>query len=97
EIVGLVADAKYQNVRLAAPPTVYFPYTQAGNMPSEFALRTSVPPAAIVGDVRRAVEDVMRAARLRKVTTLGDQVDASIVPERLIAVLSGLFGAIAAL
>ncbi|MBI3492320.1 MAG: FtsX-like permease family protein [Acidobacteria bacterium] len=35
--------------------------------------------------------------RVTKVTTLAEQVDASIVPERLIATLAGFFGALGAL
>ena len=38
--------------------------------------------------------DVLKTVPVAKVTTLADQVDASIVPERLIATLSGFFGAL---
>lgn len=34
---------------------------------------------------------------MRRVTTLADQVDAAVVPERLMAVLGGFFGAVGAL
>jgi predicted permease len=89
EIVGVAGDAKYSDVRVTAPPTIYLDYFQQ-RMPSEFALRTSVPPLTVAATVRRIVEG---NARVVKVTTLADQVDASIVPERLIATLSGFFGA----
>jgi ABC-type antimicrobial peptide transport system permease subunit len=49
---------------------------------------------AVVPDVRRTVHSSLKTVPVVKVTTLADQVDASIVPERLIALLSGLFGAL---
>jgi ABC-type antimicrobial peptide transport system permease subunit len=61
-----------------------------------FVLRTDVPPMSVVGDVRRAVHDVLPSVPVAKVTTLTEQVDASILPERLIAMLSVLFGIVAA-
>src|SRR6202040_737921 len=59
---------------------------------SQFALRTGIDPSAVVGEVRRTVRSLLTTVPIVKVTTLADQVDSSIVPERLIAMLSGLFG-----
>ena len=50
----------------------------------------------MAGDVQRAVVDTLKTVAVANVTTLSDQVDASIVPERLVATLSGLFGAVGA-
>ena len=95
EIVGLVGDAKYSEMREATLPTIYFnafqPARVSGN---QFALRTSVDPAAVTSEVRRAVRALLTTVTVAGVTTLADQVDSSIVPERLIAMLSGLFGAL---
>ena len=41
--------------------------------------------------------DVLKTVRVAKVTTMDDQVNASIIPERLIAMLSGFFGGLGAL
>jgi predicted permease len=97
EIVGVVADAKYLNLHNAAPRTVYFNAFQEGQIASQFALRTTVMPTSVAGEVRRLVGDVVKNVRIAKVTTLDDQVNASIVPERLIAVLAGFFGGLGAL
>jgi predicted permease len=97
EIVGVAGDAKYLTLHKDAPPTVYLNSFQEERIASKFALRTSVPPAAIAGDVRRAVGDVLKTVRVAKVTTMSEQVDASIIPERLIATLSGFFGALGTL
>jgi ABC-type antimicrobial peptide transport system permease subunit len=76
---------------------MYMNAFQEGAIASQFSLRTSVAPAAVAGDVRRVVRDVLKNVRVSKVTTLAEQVDASIVPERLIATLAGFFGALGAL
>jgi predicted permease len=96
EIVGVVGDAKYYEIREPAHRTIYLNSFQDGNVSSKFALRTSVEPAAVAGEVRRAVREFLPAVRVDRLTTLADQVDASIVPERLIAALSGLLGALGA-
>lgn len=96
EIVGVAGDAKYLNLHRPPPPTVYLnSFQEAGA--SQFAIRTTAPPLSIADGVRRAVREVASGVRVAKVTTMEDQVDASIVPERLIAVLSECFGAIGAL
>src|SRR5262245_52602056 len=61
----------------------------------QFQLRTTGKPTAAAGPVQQIVRDVLKAAPITRVTTLADQVDSNIVPERLIATLSGCFGAIA--
>jgi predicted permease len=97
EIVGVVADAKYAEMREVAGRMFYFNMFQDGRLFSRFALRTSVEPAALTAEVRRAVRDVLKTVPVDQVTTVADRVDASIVPERLIAMLSGLFGALGSL
>jgi ABC-type antimicrobial peptide transport system permease subunit len=91
EIVGMVGDAKSE-LREATLPTIYFNMFQLRSAVSEFALRTSVDPTAVAGEVRRTVRGLLSTVPVVKITTLADQVDSSIVPERLIATLSGLFG-----
>jgi putative ABC transport system permease protein len=98
EIIGVVGDANYSEIREAAPRTIYFNAFQDGRVSSHrFALRTTVDPAAVAPEVRRAVRAVLPTVPVLKVTTLADQVDASIVLERLIARLSALFGALGSL
>jgi predicted permease len=97
EIVGVVGDAKYNDVHDTPPRTIYLNALQSGlSANARFVLRTDVPPLSIVAEVRRAVHDVAPNVPVAKVTTLTEQVDASILPERLIAMLSGLLGVLAA-
>ena len=96
EIVGVAGDAKYNDVRLPSPPTVYqFALMSRGS--TNLSLRTSGRPARLADDARRVVTDVIGANAVGRVTTLAGQVDASIVPERLLAILAGFFGAVGAL
>jgi predicted permease len=96
EIVGVVGDAKYMEIREATWRTIYLNTFQESWVGSKFVLRTSIAPASVESDVRRTVRDLLKTVPVTRVTTLTDQVDASIVPERLIALLSGLFGALGA-
>jgi putative ABC transport system permease protein len=96
EIIGMVGDAKYQEVGEATARIIYFNAFQEGRIFSQFSIRTNVAPAGVVGDVRRVVKDVLKNVPVERVTTLTDQVDAALVPERLVALLAGLFGALGA-
>ena len=95
EIIGVVGDAKYNDVHDTPPRTIYSDAFQRLGT-GIFVLRTDVPPMSIVPQVRTIVHDTVANVPIATVTTLAEQVDASILPERLIAMLSGLFGALAA-
>jgi ABC-type antimicrobial peptide transport system permease subunit len=98
QIVGVAGDTKYLNLHEPIPRMVYLNTFQEPRVFShQLSLRTSFAPAAVANDVRRTVRDVTRTVTVAKVTTLTDQIDASIIPERLMAVLSGFFGGVGAL
>lgn len=98
EIVGVVGDAKYYEIREAANRTIYLPAFHDGRVSAQnFVLWTNIDPQSVAGDVRRTVRDVLKMIPEARLTTLSDQIDATIVPERLIATLSGLFGALGSL
>jgi putative ABC transport system permease protein len=92
EIVGLVGDAKTFELRDAPYPSIYFNMFQESRLLDHFELRTAVAPESIAVTVRRLVRDVLKTVPVTSVTTLADQVDSNIVPERLIATLSEFFG-----
>jgi predicted permease len=92
EIVGLVGDAKTFELRDAPYPLIYFNMFQESRLLNHFELRTAVAPESIAGTVRQMVRDVLKTVPVKSVTTLADQVDSNIVPERLVATLSEFFG-----
>ncbi len=96
EIVGVVGNTKSTDMREPALRFVYFNMFQSGRNFSQFALRTSLDPAAVAGEVRRVVRASLKTVPVVRVITMAEQVDASIVPERLVATLSGFFGALGA-
>src|SRR5262249_49613766 len=92
EIVGVVGDSKYSDIHVPARTIVYL-FAPMSRGSTDLSLRTTVRPTAIAVDARRIVTEVLGANSVQRVTTLAEQVDASIVPERLTAILSGFFGA----
>jgi ABC-type antimicrobial peptide transport system permease subunit len=61
------------------------------------ALRTNGAYGSVVSNLRQIVSDTARNIAVDNVTTLGAQIDASIVPERLITALAEFFGCVGAL
>ena len=102
EVVGLIRDSKYWSLREGFQAIALLPLNQLPNAPGIFGLqeklelRTAIPPSALVAPVRAAVAEVNSAIPL-EFHTLAEQVNDSLVQERLLAVLSGLFGALALL
>ena len=99
EVIGVAADAKYNDLREPMKPIVYFSVAQLTAQQSTlntFELRTTLPLATMRGAVEAAVSDVSREVPL-EFYTLAQQVDDTLVQERLLAMLSGFFGAIALL
>jgi predicted permease len=98
EIVGVVGDAKYLDLHEPPPRTVYLcAFSEKGVNSNSFAIRTIGDPAALAADVRRIAAAVLKDVPVESTRTLAAQMDASIVPERLTATLSALFGALGSL
>jgi predicted permease len=97
EIVGVVSNAKYNDLQQPAPRTIYLHAFQEDRVVSRLSLHTAMNPEAVTSAVREKVGSVLKMVRIVRVTTMTDQIDASIVPERLTATLSTCFAALAAL
>jgi len=98
QIVGVVKDSKYVSLREDTVPTAFFPIKQESDFPmgGNFALRSNVRPSALARSVQDALAGVNKAISL-EFHTLAEQVNDSLVQERLLALLSGFFGALALL
>jgi len=100
EVVGLVRDAKYNDLQQAAPPTIYADLLQQGfigSQHSQLAIRTRIDPGGVASAVRQTEAAVLKTVPIVRIMTMNEQIDSSIVPQRLIAMLSAGFGAIGAL
>jgi predicted permease len=101
EIVGVVADANYLSLRENVPATMYVPLAQSIGSRSFPFVTLSVRaanglPPSLAADVDRAVGRIDRNIGLT-FTPLKQQVDAALVRERMLAILSGWFSALAVL
>jgi predicted permease len=92
EIVGIVGDTKYDDLRKVAEPTIYLP--QTGGF-STFELRTAGDPKALIPSVRSVVEQVDRNLPIDNVRTQSEQIKQSLFQERLLAGLCSLFAGLA--
>lgn len=96
-VVGVVGDANYFEIREAARRSIYLPAFRGGSVGARtFLIATNIDPEGIAGDARRVIRNVVPGIPVERIITLTDQIDASIVPERLIATLSGFIGALGA-
>ncbi len=98
-IVGVVEDTHQMNLRDAPPRTVYTPLAQAEEMPSQLMIevRTAQDPVELSASARSAVRAVSKDVVIRYVRTIDEQIDASLVRERLLATLSSGFALLAVL
>jgi ABC-type antimicrobial peptide transport system permease subunit len=97
-VVGVSADAKYTDLRGAAPPTVYLPALQQVDGNANFAIRLASNRAgAIFPAIRSAVRDVDPALPVFDLRTQDEQIDRLHGQELLFARLSGVFGGVALL
>jgi predicted permease len=100
EVVGLVSDAKYNDLQQAAPPTIYADLLQqgyTGSEDSQLAIRTRIDPDGVASAVRQTEAAALKTVPIVRIMTMNEQIDSSIVPQRLIAMLSAGFGALGAL
>jgi predicted permease len=97
EIVGVVQDAKYDNLRQQTPRMTYLPWVQGQGRVSAIEVRTVGNPSAMTGQIRQALKEINSNLVIRNVRTLEDQVNRTLADERLIAKLLSFFGALALL
>lgn len=97
EIIGVAADAKYSDLHEPMVRVAYVDEFQDSISSGNIALRTSIDPNAVGSTAVRLLRQILPAAPVTRVISLEDQIDRSIIPERLVAALSGLFGALGAL
>jgi predicted permease len=98
-VVGVVPDTKYRSMREEREPLVFRPLSQLGgpDRPAlELALRGRGAATSLIRTITPAVGQVNGSISIRY-RTLEAQMDASLARERLLAMLSGLFGGLALL
>jgi predicted permease len=97
EVLGVVRDAKFDNLREETMPMYWLPIAQSPKELHGLEVRTREPLSALVGPVRGAIGDLTKDIMIRRVIPLSDQVDRTLSAERLMMRLSGFVGAVALL
>jgi len=99
EIVGVVADTKYENQREELQPLLYTPWRQEGAAIGEmhFVLRTAGEPTTLANTVRQVVHELDSNLPVTEIGTQSARAQATLGQERLYARLLSFFGGVALL
>jgi len=97
QIVGLVRDTKYANLREDFTPIAYYPQLQASGTPDPgvtVIVRSGLPLESLLSSLRQKMAEVNPAIGI-SFRVLNTEVKDSLLRERLMATLSGFFGLLA--
>jgi predicted permease len=95
EIVGVIRDTKYLSLGEAPAPYLFLPYLQNPQPTMSLHVRTSGNPKETAAAVRREVRAIDPNLPAFNVMSLAENVDISLFPARLGALLLGVFGLLA--
>src|SRR5206468_967851 len=99
EIVAVVRDARYFDLRKAVEPMIYQPAFRAGRggVGGMLCVRTTGDPNRMVETIRRRVREIAGAVAATDTRTMEDNLNRNLMQERFVATLGGLFGLVALL
>jgi putative ABC transport system permease protein len=95
-IVGVVRETKFRRLpeNPTADPDIYIPFVDR-NSQFAFAVRTSVPPASTIAQVRAAIRAADPGIAIYGVATMSDEVDRQTAPSRFVTWIMGVFAFLA--
>jgi putative ABC transport system permease protein len=97
QIVGVVPDIKYSDVKLPVPPVFYLPWRQDSHVSGmNFYVRSS-RPASLLGEIRGVMKRIDPVLPLEELKTMPQQVRDNIFLDRMISILSASFAVLATL
>ena len=94
QIIGVVGNTKYSDLRREIQPAMFQPFTHGG---AHFELRTAVAPDGLIPAVRDVVNSVDNNLPVFDVHTQSERIEELMVQKRIIARLSSFFGLLALL
>jgi predicted permease len=99
EIVGVVADAKYNSLRAPTPRRFYAPFFNPIELSTQAAyfVRYTGESAPVIASLRELVRQTDATLDPLAIHTIPEQIDARLVRDRLTARLSTFFGSLALL
>jgi predicted permease len=98
EVIGVIPDRKYRDLRETPPAQAYFPYFQSLHFRfMNIYLRTQGDPRQIEDQLRERMRQFDPHVPVVGLQTMDEQIGFSLRTERLVASLSGVFGGLATL
>ncbi len=98
EIVGVVKDMKYTNLRAEVPIQMFEPYLAEKLLTGMTVyVRTAMPPHQFFSVVRSKIRELDANLPIYSLRSMDEQISDSLLVERLIASLSAVFGFLATL
>jgi predicted permease len=98
EVIGVIPDRKYRDLRETPPAQAYFPYFQDAHFRfMNIYLRTQADPRQIENELRERMRQFDPHVPLVGLQTMNEQIGFSLRTERLVASLSAVFGGLATL
>jgi ABC-type antimicrobial peptide transport system permease subunit len=98
EVVGLVQNAKYSEVKGEIPPLFFTPYRQDDTLGQiSFYVRTSLDPEEFLATIPKVVAGLDRNLPVENLRTMPQQVRDNVFLDRLITTLSAAFACLATL
>ena len=98
EIVGVIGDAKYGDLREQPRPMFYLPLFQnLEDRPYEVHARMAADPAAVIAAIRREIQAMDQDISVYHVRTINEVIDSLLQHDRMFAVLASVFGLLALL
>jgi predicted permease len=98
EVIGLIPDRKFRDLRETPPPQAYFPYYEDVKFRGmTIYLRTQADPHLLEDALRERMRQFDPHVPVVDLETVNEQIGFSLRTERLVACLSAVFGALATL
>jgi predicted permease len=98
EVIGVIPDRKYRDLRETPPPQAYFPYLEGTHFRfMNVYLRTHADPSQIEDELRARMRQFDPHVPVVGLETMNEQIGFSLRTERLVASLSAVFGGLATL
>ena len=99
DVVGVVGNARYENLEAELVPAVYFPLPRedAPGLDGNLLLKTELPLSTIASGLRQRIDELDKNVAVRDIRALSAALDAVLAPDRLAATTVGAFSLFAIL
>jgi putative ABC transport system permease protein len=98
QIIGVIQNAKYSNVKQEIPPLFYIPWKQDGSVGTmSFYVRTALPPDELLRSIPGILKGIDPGLPVEDLKTMPQQIRDNVFLDRMISILSASFAVLATL